>query len=234
MRANGRGGLTEQVYDYVKRQLFESVYRGGDRLPIDEIAEACSVSRQPVLDCMKRLAVDGFVLIVPQVGCLVRKYETQEIQDFYRLLVDGEGLAAELATQRASREDLIVLRGISNQIGNLTTQSLSSVELARMYRVINRVFHSEIRRMAQSPSLTEVVERMGDRSDFFIAMSGRPFFGETLASAHAEHEELMLAMERRDSAGAAAAIREHIHATSLRLRAYLAPQDASAASSIPS
>lgn len=221
MRANGRGGLTEQAYDHVKRLLFESVYRAGDRLPIDEIAQACGVSRQPVLDCMKRLAVDGFVLIVPQVGCLVRTYKTQEIQDFYRLLVDGEGLAAELATQRASREDLVILRGISNQIASLTTQALSPEELARMYRTTNRVFHSEIRRMAQSPSLTEVVERMGDLSDFFIAMSGRPFFGETLASAHAEHEEFLRAIERRDSAAASAAIREHIHATSMRLRAYL-------------
>lgn len=75
--------------------------------------------------------------------------------------------------------------------------------------------------MARSPSVTEVVERMGDRSDFFVATSGRPLFGETLNEAHEEHEVILQAMGRRDSAGAASAVKHHIEATNRRLQKFL-------------
>jgi DNA-binding GntR family transcriptional regulator len=44
--------------------------------------------RQPVMDCMKRLATDGFVVIVRQVGCQVRSYSAEEIAHFFRLFAE--------------------------------------------------------------------------------------------------------------------------------------------------
>jgi DNA-binding GntR family transcriptional regulator len=214
-------GLAAAAYEYVKQQLFESKYTPGMTLPIDQIAAALSVSRQPVMDSMKELEVDGFILILPQIGCQVRSYGSQEISDFYCLFAFGEALIAELATQRASHEDLIKLKIISQQIGELRNQNLTTTERASSYRTLNRVFHSEIRSMARSPSVTEVVERMGDRSDFFNATSGRPMFGETLKEAHHEHELILQAMEKRDSSSAAMAMKQHIEATNIRLQAFL-------------
>jgi DNA-binding GntR family transcriptional regulator len=219
--AHTRRGLTDVAYEYVKGQLFESRFLPGDWLPIDPIATELGVSRQPVMDCMKRLAMDGFVLIVPQVGCQVRSYSAEEIADFFRLFAFGEALATEMATSRATDDDLRQLQAVSRRIGELATQNLSPTDLARKYRELNRVFHAEIRRMARSPSVTEVVEHMGDRSDFFVATSGRPFFAETLREAHTEHEEVLHAMMQRDSAKAAGSIRHHIEATNRRLQAFL-------------
>jgi DNA-binding GntR family transcriptional regulator len=219
--AHTRRGLTDVAYEYVKGQLFESRFLPGDWLPIDPIATELGVSRQPVMDCMKRLAMDGFVLIVPQVGCQVRSYSAEEIADFFRLFAFGEALATEMATSRATDDDLRQLQAVSRRIGELATQNLSPTDLARKYRELNRVFHAEIRRMARSPSVTEVVEHMGDRGDFFVATSGRPFFAETLREAHTEHEEVLHAMMQRDSAKAAGSIRHHIEATNRRLQAFL-------------
>lgn len=218
---SSRRGLTDSAYDHIKQKLFESQHLPGEWLPIDQIAKELSVSRQPVMDGIKRLAQDGFVVIVPQVGCQVRSYGSEEIGDFYRLFAFGEALVTEMATQRASHEDLIKLRVVSQQIGELRGQNLSQKELAPLYRSLNRVFHSELRRMARSPSVTEVVERMGDRSDFFVATSGRPLFGEALNDAHEEHEVILQAMGRRDSAGAALAVKQHIEATNRRLQKFL-------------
>lgn len=226
MTTSSKRGLSDRVYEHVKQLLFEAKYLPGAWLPIDQIAADLSVSRQPVMDSMKRLAVDGFVSIVPQVGCQVRAYGQEEISDFYRLFAFGEALVTEMATQRATREDLIKLKVVSQQIGALGKQKLSHQELAHLYRSLNRVFHSEIRRMAHSPSVTEVVERMGDRSDFFVAASGRPMFGETLKEAHQEHEQVLKAMEKRDAAAAALAIHTHIQATHERLQAFLAGREA--------
>ncbi len=218
-----RNGLGDRVYEHVKQELFESKYLPGEWLPVEKIAADLLVSRQPVIDSMRRLATEGFVIVVPQVGCQVRTYEEKEIQDFYRLFAFGEALVCEMATQRANSEDLIKLTVVSQQIGQLNKQKVDQKELARLYRSLNRIFHSEIRRIARSPSVTEVVERMGDKSDFFIATSGRPMFAETLKQAHQEHVIVLKAMQKRDSAGASAAIFKHIQATHTRLQEFLKP-----------
>lgn len=214
-------GLADHVYEQLKDRLFESRYGSGGRLPVEEIAAEMEVSRQPVMDAMKRLELEGFVSIVPQVGCKVREYSAEEIHDFYLLFAFGEALVAELAATRANEEDIITLRVISEQIGRLGGQKSTKQDQARMYRMLNRKFHKEIRRIARSASVTELVESMGDRSDFFIATSGRPMFAETLMNAHAEHQEVIEAITRRSARVAGEAMKRHILETDVRLQEFL-------------
>ncbi|MDP3138770.1 MAG: GntR family transcriptional regulator [Burkholderiaceae bacterium] len=214
-------GLADHVYEQLKDRLLESRYGNGGRLPVEEIASELEVSRQPVMDAMKRLELEGFVSIVPQVGCKVREYTAEEVHDFYQLFAFGEALVAQLAATRASAEDLITLRVISEQIGRLGTQKSTKHDQARMYRMLNRKFHKEIRRIARSASVIELVESMGDRSDFFIATSGRPMFAETLLNAHDEHQAVIDAMARRNARAAAEAMKHHILETDARLQEFL-------------
>lgn len=216
-----RGGLVDVVYEHVKNGLLNHEFHGGGWLPVDKIAADLEVSRQPVMDALKRLALEGFVTIVPQVGCRVRQYSAEEISDFYQLFAFGESLVAELAAKRVSAEDIIKLRVISEQIGMLSKSKGQKQDLASQYRSLNRMLHSEIRRIARSASVTEIVESLGDRSDFFIATSGRPMFAETLRKAHDEHEAVLDAIIRRNSVAAARAMHAHISETGRRLNAFL-------------
>jgi DNA-binding GntR family transcriptional regulator len=214
-------GLADHVYEQLKDQLFECRYGRDGWLPVEEIASEMQVSRQPVMDALKRLALEGFVSIVPQVGCKVREYSTEEIHDFYLLFAYGEGLVAELAAQRATSEDVLTLRLISAQIGQLCAQKASKESQARMYRSLNRKLHKEIRRIARSEPVTELVESMGDRSDFFIATSGRPMFAETLRNAHDEHQLVVEAIAKHSVKSAAQTMKRHILETNVRLQAFL-------------
>lgn len=214
-------GLADHVYEQVKAQLFESHYGRGGWLPVEEIASGLQVSRQPVMDSMKRLALEGFVTIVPQVGCKVREYSTEEIHEFYMLFAFGEALVAELAAKRATAEDVIKLKVISEQIGQLGKTKSSKQDQARLYRSFNRMLHTEIRRIARSTSVTEIVESLGDRSDFFIATSGRPMFAETLRKAHDEHVDIIEAISKGNARAASEAMKRHIVATDTRLQEFL-------------
>lgn len=214
-------GLADHVYEQLKGQLFESRYGRNGWLPVEEIAAEMNVSRQPVMDALKRLALEGFVTIVPQVGCRVREYTNDEIHDFFMLFAFGEGLVAELAAQRATPEDVINLRVISEQIGRLASQKASKQDLARMYRSLNRMLHKEVRRIARSTSVTELVESMGDRSDFFIATSGRPMFADTLRTAHDEHQAVVEAITKGNGRMACELMKKHILGTDARLQTFL-------------
>ncbi|MFM0114734.1 GntR family transcriptional regulator [Paraburkholderia nemoris] len=224
-----RRGLTDHVYDQIKEQIFESRYGRDGRISIDALASELGVSRQPVLDSLKRLSFEGFVTIVPQVGSRVREYTNEEIDDFYRLFAFAEGLVAELAAARATTDDIASIREISDRIGRLTSSGSARNEQAKRYRLLNRELHKEIRRIARSSSVTEIVESMGDRSDFFIATSGRPMVAESLMQAHDEHESIVDAISRHDVKTASKAMKIHILETNARLQQFLATSAAASA-----
>lgn len=216
-----RRGLTDHVYEEVKEQLFESRFGRDGWLKVEDLAAELEVSRQPVMDSLKRLSFEGFVTIVPQVGCRVRAYTNEEIHDFYMLFAFGEGLVAELAAARATPDDIVTLREISHRIGALRDLKAAKHDLARMYRALNRQLHKEIRKIARSSSVTELVESMGDRSDFFIATSRRPMLGESLQNAHDEHLAIIDAIANHDVKTSSKTMKRHILETNARLQAFL-------------
>lgn len=207
---NGKVRLSDHVYGYVKEQLLDGRYEPEDWIPIEEISQTLGVSRQPVMGALKRLAIEGLVTIVPQVGCRARRYDLADAIDFYRLFAEGEALLAGLAAERAEPSDLIALRVISAQIGQLRDREKSAEELGRMYRTLNNRFHSELHRIARSPAVAETVEIQRDRSDFYVALAKRPIFGERLRAAHDEHEDLFDAISQKDAKRASDIMREHV------------------------
>lgn len=210
-------GLAERAYAHVKTQMMDGRYPEGDWIPVEVIADELGISRQPVMDAIKRLSSEGFIEIVPQVGSRVRKYSEGEIRDFYQLFASSEALTAELAAQRATPSDITHLRLISQQISELFRLSAEDKERGRLYRVLNRRLHAEIRRVMRSPSLAEIVESLGDRSDFYIAGAPRPVFSPGLIDAHAEHERVIDAIASGDERLARATMEAHIRATERRL-----------------
>ena len=209
--------LAEDVYQVIKDTILNGGYDSRDWLPIDEIAAREGVSRQPVMDAMKRLALGGFVSIVPQKGCRVRLYDSGQVQDFFRMFAEAEGLVAELAAQRASEDDIADMRLVSTRIGRLQQANLAPLELGQSYRRLNREFHLRMRAASGSPVVAEVVESLGDRSDFFVAQAGRPIFSSRVETAHREHEAMLDDIVRRDWRSAKRIMRGHILAIAKRL-----------------
>ncbi|SHK11469.1 DNA-binding transcriptional regulator, GntR family [Roseomonas rosea] len=215
--------LADSVYERVKEMILDGRFGTETWIPIDILVSELAVSRQPVMDTMRRLSLEGFVSIVPQVGCRPRPYAAEDVQDFFVLFAEGEAQVAQIAAQRADARDLIELRLISQEIGALRKARLGDAERGRLYRDLNRRFHRSIRHASKSPVAAEIVEGMGDRSDFFVAQSGRFIFATRLKTAHDEHEALIAAIADRLPMRAAEVARAHILAIGERLRRVPAP-----------
>ncbi len=209
--------LVDQAYAHIKKQLLDGLVSNQGWFAIDEIAGTLGISRQPVMDAMKRLSLEGFIEIVPQVGCRVNSASPDEIADFFRLFAASEGLVGQLAAERATSDDVLQLRLLSAQIGALSDWDGDGGVRAQSYRLLNRQFHAELRRIARSQVVGDIVERLADRSDFYIAQSGGAEFNRHVVPAHHEHEHILRAIEQRDAEGARAASVEHIAAAAGRL-----------------
>src|SRR5262245_65233875 len=112
-------GRRDHVYEHIKQLMFAGVYRPGMQIEVEKIAGDLDVSRQPVMDALKRLNFDGFVTIIPQVGCRVRTYKPEEVSDFFRIVASVEALAVELAAKRATPDDITRMQILSGQIGHV-------------------------------------------------------------------------------------------------------------------
>lgn len=210
-------GLGMRVYQHVKQLLLDGAIHVDTLIPIDSIAADLGVSRQPVMEAVRRLALEGFVSITPQVGSYPRQYDAQEMIDFYKLLAEAESVCVALACQRATSAEIKRLKAASNEIGQLIDSPLDQAELAQEYRRLNQTFHSEMHAMIRSTALAEMTEMMGDLGDFLVATAEAPIFMERLKMAHKEHQAMIAAIEARDTELAVLTMRRHVLAVAERI-----------------
>jgi DNA-binding GntR family transcriptional regulator len=205
--------LGSVAYEQIKEQLLEGRWAAGERLSLETFKSQLGVSKQPVMEALRRLDADGLVEIVPQVGCRIASYSPQEVGDFFTLFAAFEGAIAGVAATRRTDEDLVSLRDMHGRIGELTDEHDVGAR-AHGYRVLNRAFHGVIHRMARSNLVEEMSLRMWDLSDFLINTAGVP---QPLASAldarHADHASILQALIDGDSALARSEMERHILGT---------------------
>src|SRR5882757_4484587 len=99
-----------EIYELLVRRLVNARYAFGERILVRELVAEFGVSRQPIMSALNWLAADGFVRIVPQVGCQVINPDRNAVADFYLMFQRMEGLLSELAAARRTDQQLANLR----------------------------------------------------------------------------------------------------------------------------
>jgi GntR family transcriptional regulator, transcriptional repressor for pyruvate dehydrogenase complex len=212
-----RERLYEQVADYIEELVSDGQLRPGDKLPPErELAETLRVARGVVREAVKVLAARGLVTVKPGLGTFISEISTDAISGhldrYFRLgnqshsdLIELRQILevefAALAAERAQPEDLEAMRGAIEEMDR-------HIDRAQPYIDADQAFHLAIARAARNemfPLLIEAVAGYLEASRLMIfQVSGAPQRGQ------AWHRKLYDAIERRDSAGARRAMREHM------------------------
>lgn len=91
--------LVEQVYTSLLDAISDGSLLPGARIMQEDIAEQLAVSRQPVLQALRLLRKDGFVLDAPGRGVLVAPLDVNTLVQIYQVRSTLDALAAKLAAQ---------------------------------------------------------------------------------------------------------------------------------------
>jgi DNA-binding GntR family transcriptional regulator len=175
-----------RVRDDLLERLVSGRYSPGARISIEDLKAEYGVSKQPIMDALRRLETTGLVLIVPQSGCRVVAYSADEVADFFGLFARFEGEVAAAAADRRTDAQLERLASVSGQLAGLDDIADAGAR-ADGYRRLNRRFHLVIHQMAASRVMAGLSERMWDMSDFLIATSAGP--AAAAAGEHHRNEE---------------------------------------------
>lgn len=91
--------LVDKVYASLLDAISDGSLAPGVRITQEDIAEQLAVSRQPVLQAMRLLKKDGFVLDAPGRGVLVAPLDVVGLVQIYQVRSTLDALAARLAAQ---------------------------------------------------------------------------------------------------------------------------------------
>jgi DNA-binding GntR family transcriptional regulator len=151
--------LSSTVYDAIKARILEGTYKPGDWLSVEDLCQEFDVSRQPVMESLRRLAGEWLVTIIPQVGCRVTTYDRTAFHDFLGIFGDTEAQLGALAAERRTDEQLADLDDLLGQLRRHRSHDME-------YRELNREFHQVILNMAHSEIIARLCAQMWDLGDF--------------------------------------------------------------------
>jgi DNA-binding GntR family transcriptional regulator len=94
---------TDVCYERLKNDILTNKLRWGDKVDIALIADAYGVSRSPVVRAVERLALEGFIEILPYKGSFVRRPTFRDVIEVTELRIAYEMMACELAFKKNRR-----------------------------------------------------------------------------------------------------------------------------------
>jgi DNA-binding GntR family transcriptional regulator len=160
------------------------------------------------MEAMKRLAHEGFLEILPQVGCRVATPSVSDVHDFFTLFAAVEGCVTRLAAERRSILDVEEFGETCAQIERRLRRAGGLEARDPVYRRLNQLFHGHIHRIARAPDACRIAAALWDRSDFYIRLAfGSLFFSPRVRRAHAA---IRRAIVVGDPDAAEAAVEQHL------------------------
>lgn len=181
----------DRAFAYLRQLLLDGGLEPDQVISTETVGRALGISRAPVTDAIKRLVHDGFLTVIPQVGCRINAPQPREVGDFYRLFARSESVITGLAAQRRSADQAEALAAavedLDRQYRRLRAREAAGPEL----RALNRRRYEAIHGLAGSGIAAELVANMWDRSDFYIRVAygafvqGRPVHADNTAICRA-------------------------------------------------
>lgn len=188
--------LAETVYDEVKDGIIRGTLAPGEKLSVEDLCAQFGVSRQPVMEAMRRLSGDWFVDIIPQVGCRVSDYSYADCRDWIATFGVTEASIAALAATRRTDADL-------EDLENVWATMRWSDEYDTATRLAARELHNVLLQMSHSAALARLSSTMWDFGEFAMRIVvGTAIPADVLRSWEQSQRGLVDAIKRRDPDGA--------------------------------
>lgn len=104
--------LSNRVFQKIRDNILNGVYKEQDELRENTIGKELGVSRTPVREALRQLELEGLVTIVPNKGAYVTGITAKDVRDIYTVRSLLEGLCARWATEHITEEQLDELEEI--------------------------------------------------------------------------------------------------------------------------
>lgn len=190
------------AYDLIRGKITTLSLAPGALIDAPQLAAELGVQLFSVEEALKVLAHEHLVRLTPRHGMYISDVNVADLEQLSELRIELESLAAALAAERATPDDLAVLDALrETQIAAVVNDPIELFEL-------DHRFHQAIAHAAQNVYLAETLEHFfGLSLRLWHLVLPRLRF---LPAAVEKHRDLVDAIRRRDAQAADEIARSHV------------------------
>ena len=188
------------AYVLILEAIDVGIYKPGSRLVESELAERFGVSRTPIREALQRLETQS-LLARDGRSLIVASLDHNQMAELYVVRTELEGLAARLAAQHASEEEINVLQ---QMVGADRTWTHDASALSRS----NKRFHKQLHLASHNRFLVQQLDLV-HRSMALLATTSLAVEGRGPVALD-EHQAIVTAISERDGSAAYLAVRQHL------------------------
>ncbi|WP_028254571.1 GntR family transcriptional regulator [Veillonella magna] len=195
--------LREVVSETLRQAIRDGIFKPGERLMEIPLSEELGVSRTPIREAIRKLELEGFVIMIPRRGTYVADISLKDISQVFEIRSALEELAGALAAERITAEEIEYLERMLVEIGTY-------IEKKDMDRIVEADvnFHEVLYKASRNERLVEIIHNLREQTLRFRTVSmnqpGR------LAKTWEEHRLLVEAIADRDANKARKIARLHM------------------------
>ncbi len=195
--------LRDVVFNTLRQAILKGELAPGERLMEIQLAEKLGVSRTPIREAIRKLELEGLVLMIPRKGAEVAKISEKSLKDVLEVRRSLEELAIELACQRMTDADLADMERAQRTFQEAVKKG-NAMEIAESDEAYHDVIYNCTRNMRLVQILNNLREQMYRyRLEYIKDEDKRKIL-------LLEHEKILKALRGRHLAEAKSAVREHI------------------------
>ena len=153
--------LRDVVFENLRSAILEGKLKSGQRLMEVQLAEQLGVSRTPVREAIRKLELEGLVVMLPRKGAYVANISVKDLMDVLEIRASLEGLGASLAAERRNDEDI-------KNLEELEVEFEEAVRTQNIDMLLKKdiEFHECIFKAANNKKLEKMINTLWDH--FFI------------------------------------------------------------------
>ncbi len=184
--------LREIVYEQLKLQILTGRITPGTRMMEVELADEMGVSRTPVREAIRKLEKEGLVTIEPRRGAYASDISVKDMVDTLEVREDLEGLAAALAAERMTEEQVEELIQITRKY----SEAIKDNDTEKIIRY-DEQFHKHIVACSGNKTLIQLSETVQE-----LALRFRYLFYDDFSryeNMPVEHRQIIDAIKGGDA-----------------------------------
>ncbi len=195
--------LRDVVFNTLRQAILKGDLKPGERLMEIQLANKLGVSRTPIREAIRKLELEGLVLMIPRRGAEVAEITEKSLRDVLEVREALEKLAVQLACEKITVEKIEELKEAGKQVEViLRKKDVTKIAEADVY------FHDVIYEATENVRLVQLLNNLREQMyRYRVEYLKRESVWEQIIK---EHNELIEYIESGNKDKASKVICQHV------------------------
>ena len=203
--------LRDVVFNTLRQAILRGELKPGERLMEIQLANKLGVSRTPIREAIRKLELEGLVLMIPRKGAEVAEITEKSLKDVLEIRRALEDLAVRLACEKITKEELKELKKAGDEFKKvLKSQDITEVAEADVR------FHDVIYMATDNPKLIQLLNNFREQMYRFRVEYLKK--AEVRPQLLAEHDEIIKYITEGNKEEASRVVTRHIENQALTVQ----------------